>query len=99
MHTSWDRTCLEFLRRCSNYDDRSPENNLPYFPSDQDWTLATQTNRIPLREWFPKHLAVNSLPSTTIHKTTKHTVRPPPKEDKGKQWAKEGIVDKLMNRM
>ena len=35
-HASWDRACPEFLRRCAIYDDRYPENNLVYFPTEQD---------------------------------------------------------------
>ncbi len=36
---------------------------MPYFPTDQDWTLITRPSRVPLEERFPKHLAVNALPS------------------------------------
>ncbi|KAF8274190.1 hypothetical protein EI94DRAFT_1556467, partial [Lactarius quietus] len=31
MHASWDRGCSEFIRRCTQYDENYPENNLPYF--------------------------------------------------------------------
>ncbi|KAF6761384.1 hypothetical protein DFP72DRAFT_781362, partial [Ephemerocybe angulata] len=29
-HASWDRQCPEFIRRCYEYDQRNPENTLPY---------------------------------------------------------------------
>jgi len=35
-HASWDRSCPEFQRRCSTYDERHPENNMVYFPTEQD---------------------------------------------------------------
>ncbi|KAI0289631.1 hypothetical protein BC826DRAFT_1030544, partial [Russula brevipes] len=34
-HASWDRNCPEFLRRCAILDERNPENQMPYFPTDQ----------------------------------------------------------------
>ena len=46
-HASWDRTCSEFLRRCANYSVRHPENDMVYFPTEQDWTLTTRPHRIP----------------------------------------------------
>ncbi|KAF4622916.1 hypothetical protein D9613_001545 [Agrocybe pediades] len=39
-HSSWDRGCPVFLRKCEEYDRRHPENTLPYFPSTEPWTWA-----------------------------------------------------------
>lgn len=64
-HASWDRSCPEFLRRCAIYDERHPENSMVYFPTEHDWTLATRPSKIPLEDRFPKHLAVNSLPTNS----------------------------------
>jgi hypothetical protein len=61
-HTSWDRNCPEFIRRCAITNERNPENGMPYFPTAHDWTLTTRPERIPLDERFPKKYAVNSLP-------------------------------------
>ena len=61
-HTSWDRNCLEFVCRCSVYNERNPENNMVYFPTEQDWMLTTKPYRIPLLECFPQQLAIKSLP-------------------------------------
>src|SRR6202789_452058 len=64
-HTSWDRNCPELLRRKNSFDEKHPENNLVYFPTDKEWTLTTRPDRIPLEERFPPRFAVNSLPITT----------------------------------
>jgi hypothetical protein len=61
-HPSWDRKCPEFARRCAIFDERNPENAMPYFPTGEDWTLAVRPNRIPVPERFPAKYAVNSLP-------------------------------------
>ena len=63
-HASWDRHCPEFLRRCAILDERNPQNTMPYYPTDQDWTLITRPERIPLDVRFPGRFAVNSLPIT-----------------------------------
>jgi hypothetical protein len=63
-HTSWDRNCPEFTRRCKNFDNMHPENNMVYFPTDERWTLTSRPDRIPLEERFPQRFAVNSLPLT-----------------------------------
>ncbi|KAF8269410.1 hypothetical protein EI94DRAFT_1547073, partial [Lactarius quietus] len=39
-HASWDRDCPEFWRRCTQFDENYPENNLPYFPTSDDWMLT-----------------------------------------------------------
>jgi hypothetical protein len=37
-HASWDRNCPKFGRRCFMLDKRNPENHMPYFPTEQDWS-------------------------------------------------------------
>jgi hypothetical protein len=59
-HASWDRNCPEFMRRCAQYDERYPENNMVYFPTEEGWTLTSRPNRIPVEERFPRHFAVNN---------------------------------------
>jgi hypothetical protein len=61
-HASWDRKCPEFVRRCLRHNERHPENNMVYFPTDEDWTLTIRPDRIPLDERFPQRYAVASLP-------------------------------------
>jgi hypothetical protein len=39
-HTSWDRNCLVFLKRCMIYDKCNPVNGMPYYPTEHNWTLA-----------------------------------------------------------
>jgi hypothetical protein len=64
-HASWDRTCPDFIKRCALMDERNPHNSMPFFPTDQDWTLVTRPSRIPMEERFPASYAVNSLPYAT----------------------------------
>ena len=70
-HASWDRQCPEFIRRCAVLDERNPVNSMPFFPAEQDWTLAIESrpSRIPFEERFPPSYAVNSLPSLGGRKT------------------------------
>lgn len=37
-HASWNRNCPEFENRCAGIDAKLPENSMPYFPTDEDWT-------------------------------------------------------------
>ena len=62
-HASWDRACPEFLKWCEIINERNPVNSMPFFPAEQDWTLAVRPSRIPLEERFPATFAVNSLPT------------------------------------
>ena len=61
-HASWDRDCPEFQRRCAQYDENYPENNLTYFPTHEDWTLTPQPNRYQFQEKFPSRFGVTYLP-------------------------------------
>ena len=63
-HASWDRNCPEFIRRCTIFDERNPQNAMPYYPTEHDWTLAIRPERIPLDMRFPGKYAVNSIPVT-----------------------------------
>ena len=78
LHASWDRGCPEFIRRRATCDERNPENEMPFFPTEQDWTLTTRPIRIPLDERFPQRFAVNSLPHTgsKAHGGTPNPPRP-----------------------
>ena len=69
-HASWDRTCPDFIRRCAFIDERNPDNSMPFFPAEQDWTLVTRPSRVPMAERFPATYAVNSLPQTTSRGNT-----------------------------
>jgi hypothetical protein len=51
-HSSRSRECPEFNRKCLIFDERNPENALPFFPTEQDWTLMGRPNKIPLDERF-----------------------------------------------
>ena len=58
MHASWDRECPEFRRRCDQFDENYPENNLPYFSSDKKWMLTPHPGKIPRTEKFPSKYGV-----------------------------------------
>jgi hypothetical protein len=61
-HTSWDCRCPEFLQKCDEYSKYHLENNLIYFPTDEDWTTATRPAQIPFEHKFPSHYTIGSLP-------------------------------------
>ena len=63
-HASWDRACPDFIRRCAFIDERNPDNSMPFFPAEQEWTLVTRPSRVPYEERFPAAYAVNTLPPT-----------------------------------
>ena len=60
-HASWNRDCPEFRRRCDQYDENYPENNLSYFPTEEEWTLIQRPNKIQRAEKFPTRYAVAAL--------------------------------------
>ena len=78
-HPSWDRNCPESIRCHTIYDKKNPENELVFYPMDQDWTLTMQPQRIPLKEQFPQHFAVNSL---------QHHSRPNPRSQEDQRGAR-----------
>ena len=82
-HPSWDRTCPEFSRRCATRDERNPENAMPFFPTEHDWTLTARPHRIPLDERFPGKHAVNSLPTAATQRPAKDS-RPLRKDRRAK---------------
>ena len=44
-HASWSRACPTFLRKVDDYNERNPENLLPYYPTSDPWTWSSgETN-------------------------------------------------------
>lgn len=39
-HASWSRDCPTFKLKCLQMDKRLPENSMPYYPTDEEWTQA-----------------------------------------------------------
>ncbi|KAF9245442.1 hypothetical protein BU15DRAFT_11724, partial [Melanogaster broomeanus] len=37
-HASYSRNCQEFIKRSIAMDAKHPENNMPYFPTNEEWT-------------------------------------------------------------
>ena len=52
-HSSWNRDCPEFRRRCVQFDENFPENDLPYFPTEEEWTMIPCPNKLLFPEKFP----------------------------------------------
>ncbi|KAG2758110.1 hypothetical protein P692DRAFT_20842749 [Suillus brevipes Sb2] len=46
-HLSRDRDCPTFIKRCESLDKRYPDNQLPYFPTNDEWTQATAPPKPP----------------------------------------------------
>jgi len=60
-HSSWDRQCPEFIRRCKQFNESHPENMLKYYPTEEPWTTVTRPTKIPYTDRFPTHFVVESL--------------------------------------
>lgn len=68
-HASWSRECPSFIKRLSEFNERNPENSLPFFPTADPWTWSGgDTN-------FTNNAAKTSAP----------TVSPSQNKGKGKQ--------------
>ena len=63
-HASWDRECPVFRRRCDQFDENFPENNLPYFPTEEEWTLTPRPSKIQRADKFPDRYMVHPLQQT-----------------------------------
>lgn len=46
-HSSSDRGCPEFTRKCSELESRRPENLMPYYPTDEAWTQVSAPPKAP----------------------------------------------------
>lgn len=75
-HASWDRECPEFLRRSTQLDENFPENNLPYFPTSEEWMLIPRPSRIPLQERFPPRYAPMQTTQTNQPNRNPRTTAP-----------------------
>lgn len=83
-HPSWDRDCPEFRRRCGQYDDNYPKNSLPYFPTEEEWTLIPRPSRLQQEERFPARYEVSAYQHPTP------TTRAPSNKHNGKQRRQQG---------
>jgi hypothetical protein len=63
-HASWSRECPTFLRKVDEYNERNPENLLPFFPTTDPWTWSTgNTNQSPPQRRPPVKRQGSSEPS------------------------------------
>lgn len=69
-HSSWDRFCPAFTRRCEEMDERYVENSMPYFPTNEPWTLVSAPPKQPkYRPSGSEITAPRPLGSQTIRAT------------------------------
>ena len=96
MHASWDRNCPEFTRRCQEYNDKFPENKLPFFPTDEEWTLTPRPDRIPANDRFLARYAVNSLPTAAMSKRPQQQNQA---RSKDKRQGKQAVTTKQITQV
>ena len=51
-------------RRCRQYDENYPENNLIFFPTEESWTPTTRPQRLPHSDRFPPRYAATPCQQT-----------------------------------
>ena len=98
VHASWSRDCLEFRRRCDQYDENYPENILPYFPSEESWTLIPRPDRLQHSERFPVKYTVASLqhPTRTEHANPARTQNRQRKNQAGSVPANQHTMERFI---
>ncbi len=71
-----------------------------YFPTEEEWTLTTRPDRIPVEERFPQHFAVNSLPVTVKRATNKgkKAANAKPKPARNMQGKKQHMINQYFSR-
>lgn len=95
-HASWDRECPVFRRRCDQFDENFPENNLPYFPTGEEWTLAPRPSKIQRADKFPARYTVNPLQPP--EQTNRAQVNKPQGKQRKQQGAKTPANQYTMDR-
>lgn len=65
-HPSWHRECPEFKRKCRELDERSPENTMPYFLTEEAWTNAMEPVPAPLPPLFPPRPPTVAPPPSSV---------------------------------
>ena len=78
-HTSWDCNCPVFRRRCGQFNENYPENNLTYFPTEENLTLTPRLQRLQHTDKFPASYAVAPL------QQSERMTWEPPVRNQGKQ--------------
>ena len=82
-HASWDRECPEFQRRCGQYDENYPKNNLIFFPTEESWTLTTRPQRLPHSDRFPPRYA--ATPRQQTERPTRENASKPQNKQRKQQ--------------
>ena len=88
-HSSWDRSCPVFLRKCSGMNDRLEENNMPYFPTSEVWTQVKEPPKMvyvvppPQNSAGPRWndgLTQSTLPWQSYGPACRGNPQPPPRQ-------------------
>ena len=97
-HASWDRECPEFRRRCGQYDENYPENNLIFFPSDESWTLISRPQKLQHSERFPARYAVAPLhqPERPTRENVPKTLNKQRKQHAARNMANQSTMDQYI---
>jgi hypothetical protein len=66
-HPSYSRECPEFLRRCEQFNQRHPENDMQYYATEESWTHYVRPQRLTRSERFPEQHAVNPVNPVTAN--------------------------------
>jgi hypothetical protein len=45
-HASWDRMCPTFQQKCRELNERTEDNYMPYYPTDETWTHVTEPPKV-----------------------------------------------------
>ena len=95
-HSSSSRKCPEFLRQCSDLNNKTPENSMPYFPTGEDWMQAAlppkaTSNLVPTRPPPPPRLQTTS--SSKERQTTLDDF-----VDRGKQFSTVALSQPMAAR-
>ncbi|PPQ94549.1 hypothetical protein CVT25_012019 [Psilocybe cyanescens] len=64
-HTSYDRTCPTFQKKVEDKNLTTPENSLPFIPTDEPWTWSTDTNA---QQKFSRHEGGYAVPTAETSK-------------------------------
>lgn len=70
-HASWSRQCPVFVKKCEELDKRTPENNLPFFPSKESWTWTPNVSPPTVLERHPPQI-IQKEKSQRERKQQKH---------------------------
>lgn len=70
-HSSTDRSCPEFIMKCNAMDEKTPENMMPYFPTNEAWTQVL----LPPRSTSPLNPTRTTMTNSNHYSNTNGALR------------------------